>query len=117
MKVTVKLVVFEHPNPAEWHRYCSYCPEIQCFFGRGETVEATIEKFKTDYLVQELSLRNMSTNLKYYGWDISENSLIPPTFTDEEALQLTMKSYELPHLVNVEIFSIHVEVPPARTKW
>ena len=46
--VSVKLVVFKHPEPTRWDTYCSYCPELQYFFGRGETVNVfiTIEQPK-----------------------------------------------------------------------
>lgn len=53
MRVKVKLVVFRYPEPAKWGTYCSYCPELQYFFGRGETEKAVIENVKT-YLLQEL---------------------------------------------------------------
>jgi hypothetical protein len=117
MNVSVKLVVFEHPNPAEWHRYCSYCPAIKTSFGRAETVKEVLRIVREDYLIWELGYRIISTNLPKRGWIINENSIIPPTFTDEEALELTKKSYELQQLVNAQIFVLNVEVPKAKTTW
>lgn len=42
MRVKVKLVVFRHPEPAKWGVYCSYCPAIQEFQGRGKTIEDVV---------------------------------------------------------------------------
>ena len=109
MRVKVKLVVFRHPEPAKWGTYCSYCPEIKDFFGRGETVEdvVLIEKQR---LFTLLCNRFKYKNLQKLGWTITENSVIPPIFTPEEALFLTEESYNL-KLDNYKILEIDVEVP------
>jgi hypothetical protein len=109
MHVSVKLVVFEHPTWSD--KYCSYCPELQYFFGRGSTIATVIERVK-DNLIWELKGRLHYRNLKIRDWQITENSVIPPTFTDEEAVALTEKSYEM-NITDYQIIVINVEVPQA----
>jgi len=115
MNVTVKVVVFKHPEPTRWGIYCSYCPELEYFFGRGDSVEKVIDNVKEN-LIEELKNRNAYRNLKIMNWEISENSIIPPKFTDEEAINLAEESYEL-HIEHPQIIEINVEVPPAQKLW
>lgn len=110
--VSVKLVVFKHPEPARWDTYCSYCPELQYFFGRGETVNVVINDVRNHLLV-ELSHRLRYVNLKNCGWEVSENSAKPPIFADDEAIRLTEKSYGI-KISNYQIIKIDVELPPIR---
>ena len=114
-KVSVKLVVFEHPEPARWDTYCSYCPELQYFFGRGETVNEVVEQVHQT-LLEELQNRNAYKNLHNLGWNITDTSIKVPIFTDEEAVSLTEQSYEVT-ISNYQIVKIDVEVPPARKLW
>lgn len=115
MRVKVKLVVFRHPEPAKWGTYCSYCPELQYFFGRGETEKAVVDSVKT-YLLQELYHRERYANLKICGWEITKDSIKVPTFTEEEAVRLTEESYEL-KINEYKILEIDVEVPEPRNLW
>ena len=103
------LVVFYHHGFKE---YCSYCPEIECFNARAETIPELINLFKQEYLLWELENRFYNSNLWIRGWKISEDSVIPPIFTDEEAIKLTEKSYEIP-ISDYQIEKIDVEVPRA----
>ena len=109
MEIKVKLVVFEHPDPAEWDRYCSYCPELIDFFGRGDTIQHCINWVQR-HLEEELKKRDKYKNLKLRNWTYDNNSANPPIFTDEEAVKLTEESYEL-KLSEYQIFELHAEVP------
>lgn len=113
--VSVKLVVFKHPEPARWDTYCSYCPELQYFFGRGETVNEVVEQVHQT-LLEELQNRNAYKNLHNLGWNITDTSIKVSIFTDEEAVSLTEQSYEVT-ISNYQIVKIDVEVPPARKLW
>jgi hypothetical protein len=107
MKVTVKLVVFWHER---YNEYCSYCPEIKCPMVRKDTIKEVINHFTKEYLLWELQNRNIRRNLKNYKWIYEGTSIIPPKFTDEEAVILTEKSYEL-ELSEYQIVVINVELP------
>ena len=109
MKVKVTLVVFEHPNPTEWDRYCSYCPELWDFFGRGDTIQQCIDWVQTN-LEEELQNRNKYRNLKIRNWVYDNNCAIPPIFTHDEAVKLTEKSYEI-DIPEYQIFELYAEVP------
>lgn len=113
--VSVKLVVFKHPEPAKWDTYCSYCPELQYYFGRGETVNEVVKQVRQT-LLEELQNRNDYKNLQNLGWEIAENSIKVPIFTDEEAIRLSEQSYEIT-ISNYQIIKIDVEVPPAKKMW
>lgn len=113
--VSVKLVVFKHPEPTRWDTYCSYCPELQYFFGRGETVNDVVEQVRQT-LLEELQNRNAYKNLHNLGWNITDTSIKVPIFTDEEAVSLTEQSYEIT-ISNYQIVKIDVEIPPARKLW
>jgi hypothetical protein len=106
MQVSVKLVVFKHP---EWEPCCSYFPELEYFFGRGDSVEKCVECIKNN-LLWELQNRFKLRKLKIRGWEVSKNSIIVPKFTDEEAVTLTEESYEI-KIPEFQIVVINVEVP------
>ena len=110
--VSVKLVVFKHPEPARWDTYCSYCPELQYFFGRGETVNEVVEQVHQT-LLEELQNRNAYKNLHNLGWNITDTSIKVPIFTDEEAVRLTEQSYST-KIVEPQIIVVDVEVPNIR---
>jgi hypothetical protein len=112
MEVSVKLVVFWNH---EQGRYCSYCPELRCVFGKGETVQKVVQIVREDYLLWELRNRFWQINLWRRGWKITENSVIPPIFTDEEAVKRAKEVYG-PLIVDHQIVVIHVEVPKAEKR-
>jgi hypothetical protein len=107
MQVSVKLVVF-------WHyiqeQYCSYCPALQCSFGRGKTIEKCTQIVRDKYLLWYLKTRKKYTNLQHYGWQVTDNEVIPPIFSNEECVQLTEHSYEM-KIEQYQIIEIHVELP------
>ena len=106
MQVTVKLVVFWHPDQ---NQYCSYCPELKFFFGRGATIHTCIDKVRAN-LLWELRGRLKYRNLKIRNWQVSENSIIPPTFTNEQAVKRTEQSYEMT-ITDYQIVEITVDAP------
>lgn len=108
MDVSVKLVVFYHHGQG---KYCSYSPELKCFNARAATVAEVIHLFTHEYLLWELENRFYAVNLYKRSWEITEDSVIPPTFTDEEAVKLTEKSYEI-KIKEYQIEVINVKVPP-----
>ncbi len=117
MNVTVKVVVFKNTNRPHRKFYCSYCPELRYFFGTGDTIEEVLEMIKAKSLLWELGYRILSNNLQRRGWIISENSIIPPKFTNDEAVELTKKLYKLSQLEYLKIIELNVEAPTPRTKW
>ena len=50
--------------------------------------------------------------MKNWGWEISENSAIPPIFTDEYMLQETERIFEVT-IIEPLIISVDVELPRA----
>lgn len=62
------------------------------------------------HLLNLLCHRFIHKNLLNCGWTITENSVKPPIFTDEEVVKLTEKSYgmTIPEPLIVEL---NVEVP------
>ena len=108
MEVSVKLVVFWNHEQGE---YYSFCPELSCVFGRGESIEVVVRIVREDYLLWELKERFWQINLWKRGWKITENSVIPPIFTDEDALNRAKEIYGA-KIVDYQIVAIHVEVPP-----
>ncbi|WP_310789004.1 hypothetical protein [Alistipes sp.] len=112
MRVKVKLVVFRHPEPAKWGVFCSYCPAIKEFQGRGKTIEDVVN-IVTRILEIRLSKGCMTRSLRNFGWSIMENSLIPPIFTDEELLRLTEGHYGL-RVTDYQIIELNGEVTHRR---
>ena len=55
-KVTVKLVVFKHPEPEKWPIYCSYCPAINEYQGRSNTKR--LKRYLIYYFPISLTLKN-----------------------------------------------------------
>ena len=111
MRVSVKLVVFRHPEPARWDTYASYCPATNNFCAFGSSVSEVVEKFKK-ILLRDLQNRLAYQNMKNWGWEISENSAIPPIFTDEYMLQETKRIFEVT-IIEPLIISVDVELPRA----
>lgn len=109
MRVQVKIVAFA-TDKNEWgNAYCSYCPATRYFFGRGDTIEEVVADVQ-GHLLNLLCHRFIHKNLLNCGWTITENSVKPPIFTDEEVVKLTEKSYgmTIPEPLIVEL---NVEVP------
>ncbi len=114
MRVKVKLVVFKHPEPETWHIYASYCPALKDYCGNGSTIKEVVDK-ETKILVDDLKGRLKYNSLKKCGWEISENSAIPPIFTDEEAVKLTEEIFEC-KIEEPIIIELNVELPTAEPK-
>lgn len=66
MRVSVKLVVFRHPEPARWDTYASYCPATNNFCAFGSSVSEVVEKFKK-ILLRDLQNRLAYQNMKKLG--------------------------------------------------
>lgn len=110
MTVQVKLVIFYHEHLGI---YCSSCPALRCSFGQGSSAQECIRIVKDEYLLWELRNRNICSNLKKYGWQITNDAVIPPTFTDEEAVAYTERMYEL-QIPEHQIVVIQTVVPDAK---
>lgn len=111
MRVKVKLVVFEHPKPETWRTYASYCPALKDYCGRGNTVKEVID-METKLFLHYLKCRLKYNSLEKCGWEVSENSAIPPIFTDEEAVKLTEEVFES-KIEEPIIVELNVELPTA----
>ena len=59
MRVSVKLVVFRHPEPARWDTYASYCPATNNFCAFGKSVSEVVKKF------EKILLRDLQNRLTY----------------------------------------------------
>lgn len=110
-KISVKLVVFKHPEPEKWDIYASYCPATKDFCASGKSVSEVIEKFK-GLLLFDLENRLTYRNLKDYGWKVSENSAIPPIFADKELVSETERMFEI-KIKNPIIIIVDVRLPRA----
>ena len=107
--VSVKLVVFKHPEPARWDTYASYCHATRNFCAYGKSASEVVDKFKS-MLIRDLQNRLAYVNMKNYGWEVSENSAKPPIFTYEYLVSDTeepKKQYELPSDLIEEFLSVH----------
>lgn len=109
MRVQVKLVVFSTDKNKWKYSYCSYCPAINYFFGRGETIQKVVADVQS-HLLEFLCHRFIYKNLQNCGWEISENLIKPPIFADEELIRLTEYSYE-EKILEYKIVELDVEVP------
>ena len=74
------------------------------------TIKEVIENFTEIYLKGYLQQLNVNPFWKKYGWKVMKDSVIPPTFTDEEAVKFAEESYEL-SITEYQIVRINVEVP------
>ena len=112
MRVQVKMVVFT-TDKNEWgNAYCSYCPATNYPFGRSDTIEEIVADVQ-GHLLNLLCHRLIYKNLRNCGWIITENSVKPPIFTDEEVVYLTEQSYSTT-IVAPKIIELDVEVPCVR---
>ncbi len=111
MRIKVKLVVFKHPKPETWRTYASYCPAIKDYCGRGSTVKEVID-METRILLDDLKYRLKYNSLEKCGWEVSENSAIPPIFTDKEAVKRTEHIFDC-KIDEPIIVELNVELPSA----
>lgn len=110
-KVSVKLVVFRHPEPARWDTYASYCPSTHNFCARGKSIAEVVSSFK-EMLIIELQNRLSYKNYRDYGWKVSENSAKPPTFADEYLVSETERMFDVT-IKEPIIITVDVELPKA----
>ncbi len=110
--VSVKLVVFRHPEPARWDTYASYCPATHNYCARGKTVTEVIAYFEK-MLIRELENRMFFVNFKNWGWEVSENSAKPPIFADEYLISETERMFEV-EIKDPLIITVNVELPKPR---
>jgi hypothetical protein len=118
MRVSVKLVVFRHPKSTEQSPYCGYsgyCPQLTYFVDNQSSVDDVVSIVKR-HLHQELCHRIRYKNLQIRGWEVSENSAIPPIFTDEEVVHLAEQLYEV-KIVEPQIIELNVRLPNAQNLW
>lgn len=110
-KVSVKLVVFKHPEPARWDVYASYCPATRNFCACGKSVSEVVDKFKS-MLIRDLKNRLAFVNMKNYGWEVGENLAKPPIFVDEYLVSETERMFEVT-IKDPIIITVDVELPKA----
>lgn len=112
MEVKIKVVVFEHPEPQTFGKFCGYCP-ANGYFCSGADVTDISNRIR-DVIVLELQQRKSFPNhLLKFGWQVSENLIIPPIFANEELVHLAESSYSL-KISNPIIVELNVKVPPAQ---
>lgn len=107
-KISVKAVVFEHPEPQKWGKYCGYCASIKYECGHS-TIQEVIADIQS-HLLKLLCHRFIYKNLENCGRRIDENSTIPPIFTDGTLIVLTEQLYEV-KIVEPKIIEVNVELP------
>lgn len=113
MELKIKVVVFKHPEPQTWGSYCGYCP-ANSYFCSGADVTDISNRIKSIILLELQQREKYPTHLLKFGWIVSENSIIPPNFTDEELVQRAESSYVL-KIDNPIIVEIYVKVPQPQT--
>ena len=89
--VSVKLVVFKHPEPARWDTYASYCHATRNFCAIPVQILLAVQL----PWIRDLQNRLAYVNMKNYGWEVSENSAKPPIFTDEYLVSETERIFEV----------------------
>lgn len=109
--VSVKLVVFKHPEPARWDTYASYCPATKDFCSHGKSISEVVDMFKK-LLYRDLQNRLAYKNMENWGWEVSENSAIPPIFADNNAVSETERIFEVT-IKEPIIITVDVELPRA----
>ena len=108
-----KVIVFEHPQHNVWGNFCGYCP-ANCYYCSGNNTFGETLKRIRDRIKFDLEQRFMvPTHLEKFGWSITENSVKPPIFTDEEVIQLAERSYEIT-INKYKILEVHVRIPKRR---
>lgn len=110
--VSVKLVVFK---TAEEGLFCGYSPELTYFVNDKTSKNDVVQTVKR-HLNQELCHRLRYKNLKIRGWEVSENSVKPPIFADEEIVSLAEQLYET-KIIEPQIIVVNVELPETKNLW
>lgn len=110
--VSVKLVVFLHPEPTRWDVYASYCPATHNFCARGKSI-SEVQTYFEKMLIRELENRMFFDNFKNWGWEVSENSAKPPIFADEYLISETERMFEI-KIKDPLIITVDVELPKSR---
>ena len=90
-------------------------PALRYFVDNKKSAEEVLSVINRHF-VQELTHRLRYKNLKIRGWEVSENSVKPPTFTDEKIVSLTEQLYEI-RIVEPKIVALNVELPLSRNLW
>ena len=114
MRVTVKAVIFFDKNFAATgssYPYCVYCKELM-FYVNNQSSEEKVVGLIENQLLYFLRCRVSCNNLTRWGWKVSENSAIPPIFTDEYMLQETERIFGVT-IIEPLIISVDVELPRA----
>lgn len=97
------------PNPKLGGNYCGYCP-ANGYFCSGVDVTDVSNRIR-NIIELELQQREIFPNhLLKFGWQVSEKSIIPPIFADEELIQRAESSYVL-KIDNPIIVELNVEIP------
>ena len=112
MRVTVKAVIFFDKNFAATgssYPYCVYCKELMFYVNNQSSEEKEVGLIENQ-LLYFLRCRVSCNNLTRWGWKVSENSAIPPTFTDEEVIT-KVEALRRDKLVEPKIVEIDVELP------
>lgn len=108
-----KIIVFEHPEPDVWGVFCGFCPANHYYCSGNNTFDKTLKRIKRRIRF-DLEQRFMfPSHLEKYGWEITENSVKPPIFTDEDTLRLAEKSYEIT-IDKYKILKVHVKIPEGK---
>lgn len=110
-KISVKFVVFKHPEPTKWDVYASYCPATHNFCASGNSIPDVIEVFKK-MLYRELQNRLAYVNMTNYGWKVGEDYAKPPIFADEYLVSETERVFEV-EIKEPIIITVDVELPKA----
>lgn len=111
MNIVVKIVAFKRSKRTIGGLYAGYCPAIRSFCVKGESVQDVIEDLRQSLMIA-LKNRLSFTNMRSYGWQVSENSAKPPIFADEYLVSETERVFDT-HIENPSIIEINVELPRA----
>lgn len=114
MRVKVKLVMFCQRTIHEEGDYGGYCPALNAFhvFDSSSKLIAYME----GRLKRDLEGRIHYNNMKDRGWEVSENSAIPPIFTDEELIKQTEELFEI-KIKDPIIVELSIELPKAIDRY
>ena len=103
----IKVLKFENPSNLESNRFCCACKAI-CLFTSGCSSDDALQRVKNIFQGY-LENRLYPQHLLKMGWQVSENSVIPPTFTDEELIEFA-SSYFRVKITDYQIIELNVSV-------
>ena len=109
MELKIKVVVFEHPEPQTWCNYCGYSP-ANGYFCSGIDVTDVSNRIRSIIEFELQQRESFPNHLLKFGWKVSDKSIIPPIFADEELVQRAENSYGL-KIDNPIIVELNVEIP------